>query len=229
MASCTFPLDIIVITDTSLLKEKASKSIFSQFLNLFTLSGTRINYGPYMHNEWARTAGTNSEEGGTRKPSSASQVPPPLLFLDQTEAQRAEKIFWRPAPLPPPPYLRFWMTGPPLDLALSVDLCTDHVHNLPSPCAASSQAFSVSAFQWRIQDEQTKRLTKTTWPETHWLCTIMRPRDMASALWQKPKNKKEQNPGGVLPYKRLMGMCRWMGSLFTTGVTILGIHFQQSY
>ena len=118
MASYTFPLDIIVITDTSLLKEKASKSIFSQFLNLFTLSGTRyswclniINYGPYMHNEWARTAGTTSEEGGTRKPSWASQVPPPLLFLDQTEAQRQKKFFGETSS--PSPYLRFWMTGPP--------------------------------------------------------------------------------------------------------------------
>ena len=30
----------------------------------------------------------------------------PPLFLDQNEARRAEKIFWRP-----PPYLRVWMTG----------------------------------------------------------------------------------------------------------------------
>ena len=39
-------------------------------------------------------------------------------------------------------------------------------------------------------------------------------------------------PGGVLPYKRLMGMCRWMGShfhIFTTGLTIMGSHFQESY
>ena len=33
----------------------------------------------------------------------------PLLFLDQTEAQRAEKIFFGD----PPPYQRFWMTVPP--------------------------------------------------------------------------------------------------------------------
>ena len=33
----------------------------------------------------------------------------PLLFLDQTEAQRAEKIFFGD----PPPYQRFWMTAPP--------------------------------------------------------------------------------------------------------------------
>ena len=33
----------------------------------------------------------------------------PLLFLDQTEAQRAERIFFGD----PPPYQRFWMTVPP--------------------------------------------------------------------------------------------------------------------
>ena len=32
---------------------------------------------------------------------------------------------------------------------------------------------------------------------------------------------------GVLPYKRLMGMCRWMGRIFTTGLTIMGSHFQR--
>ena len=34
------------------------------------------------------------------------------LFLDQTEARRAEKSFLRPPP-PRPPYLRVCMTGPP--------------------------------------------------------------------------------------------------------------------
>ena len=34
---------------------------------------------------------------------------PPPLFLDQTEARRAEKIFWG---APGPPYLRVWMTAP---------------------------------------------------------------------------------------------------------------------
>ena len=164
-------------------------------------------------------------KGGLGNPVERARSPPPLIFRPNWGA-KAEKIFL--GDQPPPPYLRFWMTGPPLDPALSVDLCTDHVHNLLSPCAASSQAFSVNAFQWRIQDERTQRLTQTTWPETHWLRTIMRPRDMASALHDK--NKKEQNPGGgVLSHKRLMGMCRWMGSLFTTGVTIMGMHFQQSY
>ena len=35
--------------------------------------------------------------------------------------------------------------------------------------------------------------------------------------------------GGALPSNRLMGMCRWMGRIFTTGLTIMGLHFQQSY
>ena len=40
--------------------------------------------------------------------------PPHINFLDQTEAQRAQKSLWRGGP-PPPPYLRFWMTFlPPL-------------------------------------------------------------------------------------------------------------------
>ena len=43
----------------------------------------------------------------------------PPLFLDQTEAQRAENIFF--GDCPPPLYLRVWMTPPPylgLDLPL---------------------------------------------------------------------------------------------------------------
>ena len=32
------------------------------------------------------------------------------LFVDQTEAQRAEKRFFGDRPPPPPPYLRVWMT-----------------------------------------------------------------------------------------------------------------------
>ena len=44
----------------------------------------------------------------------------PLLFLDQTEAQRAEKNSWVNLP-PPCPYLRVWMTAP---RPLSQDLDT---------------------------------------------------------------------------------------------------------
>ena len=35
----------------------------------------------------------------------------PPLFLDQTEARRAENIFLETTP-PPPPYFRLWMTAP---------------------------------------------------------------------------------------------------------------------
>ena len=31
--------------------------------------------------------------------------------------------------------------------------------------------------------------------------------------------------GGVLPSKRLLGMCLWIGRIFTTGLTIMGLHF----
>lgn len=34
--------------------------------------------------------------------------------------------------------------------------------DLPCPCAASSQTFSVNAFRWRSQDD---RLARTTWPK----------------------------------------------------------------
>ena len=32
-------------------------------------------------------------------------------------------------------------------------------------------------------------------------------------------------PGGVLPYKRLMGMCRWMGSHFHDWIDYNGVAF----
>ena len=44
---------------------------------------------------------------------------PPPLFLDQTEARRAETIFLRDHPSPP--YLRVWMTGPPPPLSQDLD------------------------------------------------------------------------------------------------------------
>ena len=39
------------------------------------------------------------------------QALPPPLFLDQTEARRAENKFWRPLPTPspPPPFLKAWI------------------------------------------------------------------------------------------------------------------------
>ena len=36
-------------------------------------------------------------------------------------------------------------------------------------------------------------------------------------------------PGGALPFKRLMGCAAGWGSIFTTGLTMIGSHFQQSY
>ena len=44
--------------------------------------------------------------------------PVPPLFLDQTEAQRAEKNFFQTVP----PYLRVWMTAPPRPLSEGLDL-----------------------------------------------------------------------------------------------------------
>jgi len=47
--------------------------------------------------------------GGSRGGAWGAQAP--LLFLDQTEAQRVGKMFLETSP--PPPYLRVWMTGAP--------------------------------------------------------------------------------------------------------------------
>ena len=52
--------------------------------------------------------GVACTSGGSRK--GARGAP---LFLDQTEARRAEKNLFETGP-PPPPHLRVWMTGPPL-------------------------------------------------------------------------------------------------------------------
>ena len=45
--------------------------------------------------------------GGARAPPTPPL--PPALFLDQTEARRAEKILLQTAPLPPHPYLKVWI------------------------------------------------------------------------------------------------------------------------
>ena len=55
--------------------------------------------------------------GGSR--GGARGGPGPPLFLDQTEARRAENFFWRPPPLPRL-CLRVWMTVPPLPPYLKV-------------------------------------------------------------------------------------------------------------
>ena len=39
--------------------------------------------------------------------------------------------------------------------------------------------------------------------------------------------RKPEGGGGVLPYNRLIEMCRWMpGRIFMTGLAIMGSHFQ---
>ena len=43
----------------------------------------------------------------------------PTLFIEQTEARRAEKNFFETAPLP---YLRAWMIGAPPTFSESLDL-----------------------------------------------------------------------------------------------------------
>ena len=59
--------------------------------------------------------------GGSRGGASGGPAPPPL-FLDQTEARKAEKIiFHRPGPSP---YLSVWMTVPPLSGGLDPPLFT---------------------------------------------------------------------------------------------------------
>ena len=44
-----------------------------------------------------------------------------------------------------------------------------------------------------------------------------------------PRDPIPYPPGGALPYKRLMGMYRWMGSHFHDWTTIMGLHFQKTY
>ena len=52
--------------------------------------------------------------------SGGSREGGPHLFVDQTEAQRAKKVFLETA-APPPPYLRVWMSAPPY-----LKLCIRH-------------------------------------------------------------------------------------------------------
>ena len=71
-----------------------------------------------------------SISGGSR---GRSRVPPPSpphlhLFLDQTEARRAEINFF--GDRLPPPYLRVWMTGPPVPLSQGLDPPLQIIHIL---------------------------------------------------------------------------------------------------
>ena len=63
----------------------------------------------------------------------------PLLFLDKNEARRVEKIFWETAP---PPYLRVWMTAPPLSQGLDPALLfTTQTITIRRLCCHSSQSW----------------------------------------------------------------------------------------
>ena len=62
----------------------------------------------------------------------------------------------------------------PKNVSLRKQLATV-IRPFPGPFTASSQAFSVNAFWWRVRDE--RKLARTPWPETHRPRAIMRPRD----------------------------------------------------
>ena len=51
-----------------------------------------------------------------------------------------------------------------------------------------------------------------------------KPKDVAS-IQKAPFASFEPPGGGILPYKRLMGMCRWMGSHFYNWIDYNGVTF----
>ena len=69
----------------------------------------------HSYRKYSSLYGSGGSRGGARGGW------PPLL-LDQTEAQRAEKIFLET----PPPYLRVWMTAPPPYLKVWIRHCMGH-------------------------------------------------------------------------------------------------------
>ena len=62
----------------------------------------------HSYSKYSSLYDSGGSRGGAWK---ARAAPLFFLFLDQTEALRAKKNFFG---RPPPPYLRVWMTGPPL-------------------------------------------------------------------------------------------------------------------
>ena len=66
----------------------------------------------HSYSKYSSLYGSGRSRGGAR----GAQAPP--LFLDQTEARRAKKNFFEDHP----PYLRVWMTGPPLSEGLDLPL-----------------------------------------------------------------------------------------------------------
>ena len=77
--------------------------------------------------------------GGSR--GAARGPAPSPLFLDQTEAQRAEKNFLETVP---PPYIRVWMTPPP-SLSEGLDLPL-HTLTLSAPHPSSSRTPLLPSF-----------------------------------------------------------------------------------
>ena len=65
--------------------------------------------------------------------------PSPPLILDQTEAQRAEKIFFETAPRPP--YVRVWITGHPPYLKVWIRHCVHISYPLKLTCESLIFAF----------------------------------------------------------------------------------------
>ena len=70
---------------------------------------------PHYFMPLERTDGARSLIGMLTAVADLGKGSGPPLFLDQTEARRAENIFLETAP---PAYLRFWMTGPHLSHGL---------------------------------------------------------------------------------------------------------------
>ena len=70
----------------------------------------------------------------------------------------------------------------------------------------------------RERDRQTETETETE-RETE------RQRETETETETETDRQTDRQTRGVLPSKRLLGMCRWMGRIFTTRLTIMGLHF----
>ena len=83
------------------------------------LRNTKLTYCPGIAALTKKPEDSGYEiSGGSRGGAWGAAPPPPShLILDQTEAQRAEKIFLGDQP---PPYLRVWMTATPPSTYLKV-------------------------------------------------------------------------------------------------------------
>ena len=96
------------------------------------------------HGWIVRSFSRGGSTGGARGARSPPPPPPPL-FLEQTEARRAEKHFLKPLP----PYLRVWMTIPPPP---------------PPPPPPLSEGLDLPLFCLKYQLEGLNRSFSLTWP-----------------------------------------------------------------